>query len=126
MAIIINYHPPLDYTSKRRSCCDNSTLPSLLSQSLSQLICRQLVCQSGVASQYLFQLSQPVGLLLEVSQTLGKVFNQPVILSVLLSVIPSASPGGVLGISSDDPSIKFFGFEIFDSGVFLGTKIWLG
>ena len=42
LAIIINYHPPLDYTSKRHSCCDNSTLPSLLSQSLSQLICQSV------------------------------------------------------------------------------------
>ena len=29
------------------------------------------------------------------------------------------SPGGLLGISRD-----FLGFEIFDSGIFLGTKIW--
>ena len=87
LAIIINYHPSLDYTSKRHSCCDNSTLPSLLSQSLSQLKLISLsVTSSQSASQYLFQLSQPVGLLLEVSQTLGKV-----ILSVLLSLIPKAS-----------------------------------
>ena len=45
----------------------------------------------GIASQLLFQLSQPVGLVLEVSQTLDKVFNQSVILSVIQSVISSAS-----------------------------------
>ena len=33
--------------------------------------------------------------------------------------------GGGLGISSDgDDRRIFFGFEIFDSGIFLGTKIW--
>ena len=35
--------------------------------------------------------------------------------------------GGVLGISSDgDDRRIFFKFEIFDSGILLGTKIWLG
>ena len=37
----------------------------------------------------------------------------------------SCPPGGVLGISSDGDDRRFFwGFEIFDSGIFLGTKIW--
>ena len=34
-------------------------------------------------------------------------------------------PWEVLGISSDrDDQRIFFGFEIFDFGIFLGTKIW--
>ena len=34
------------------------------------------------------------------------------------------NPGGVLSISSDgDLSKDFFGCEIFDSGIFLGSKI---
>ena len=34
--------------------------------------------------------------------------------------------GGLLGISSDGDDRRIFlgGFEIFDSGTFLGTKIW--
>ena len=39
--------------------------------------------------------------------------------------ILTQTPGGVLGISSDgDDQRIFWGFEIFDSGIFLGTKIW--
>ena len=35
------------------------------------------------------------------------------------------APGGVLGISSDgDDQRIYFGFEIFDSEIFLGTNIW--
>ena len=40
----------------------------------------------GIASQLPFQLSQPVGLFLEVGQTLDKVFNQSVILSASQSI----------------------------------------
>ena len=66
------------------------TLPSppyTVTQSVDQSVCLSV---RGLASQLPFQLSQPVGLLLEVSQTLDKVFNQSVILSVIQSVIPSA------------------------------------
>ena len=36
----------------------------------------------------------------------------------------AASPGEVLGISSGGDNRRiFWGFEIFDSGIFLGTKI---
>ena len=36
------------------------------------------------------------------------------------------TPGGlgVLWISSDGDDRRIFGFEIFDSGIFLGTEIW--
>ena len=49
---------------------------------------------------------------------------------VLFSAFPSPCPqgppgGGVLRISSDgDDRRIFLGFEIFDSGIFLGRKIW--
>ena len=44
------------------------------------------------------------------------------------SEMEAVSPGGrVLGISSDgDDQRIFLGFEIFDSGIFFGTKIWPG
>ena len=32
--------------------------------------------------------------------------------------------GGVLRISCDGDDRRIFGFEIFDSGIFLGGKIW--
>ena len=42
-----------------------------------------------------------------------------------LVVIPRVRPRGALGISSDEDVRRiFFGFEIFDSRIFLGTKIW--
>ena len=81
-------YPPLDCTNKWHSSFDNITLPSLHNNSVSW---SDSLSVRGLASQLLFQLSQPVGLLLEVSQTLDKVFNQSVILSVIQSVIPSAS-----------------------------------
>ena len=59
-----NKHPPFDCTSKWHSCLDNSPLSSLHSQSLSQLNSQsvsQSVGQDQSASQWLFQLSQPVG-----------------------------------------------------------------
>lgn len=55
------------------------TVTQLISQSVSQRT-------SQSACQLLFQLSQPVGLLLEVSQTLDKVYNQSVILSASQSI----------------------------------------
>ena len=81
-------YPPLDCTNKWHSSFDNITLPSLHNNSVSW---SDSLSVRGLASQLLFQLSQPVGLLLEVSQTLDKVFNQSVILSVIQSVILSAS-----------------------------------
>ena len=32
--------------------------------------------------------------------------------------------GGVLWVSSDGDDQRIFGFEIFDSGIFWGRKIW--
>ena len=81
-------YPPLDRTNKWHSSFDNITLPSLLNNSVSW---SDSLSVRGLASQLLFQLSQPVGLFLEVSQTLDKVFNQSVILPVIQSVILSAS-----------------------------------
>ena len=81
-------YPPLDHTNKWHSSFDNITLPSLHNNSVSW---SDSLSVRGLASQLLFQLSQPVGLLLEVSQTLDKVFNQSLILSVIQSVIPSTS-----------------------------------
>ena len=41
-------------------------------------------------------------------------------------IVGGDRPGGVLAISSDgDDRRIFFRFEIFYSGIFLGTKIWL-
>ena len=37
--------------------------------------------------------------------------------------IPGGGGGAVLGISSDGDGRRFFGFEIFDAGSFLGMKI---
>ena len=55
------------------------TVTQLISQSVSQRT-------SQSARQLLFQLSRPVVLLLEVSQTLDKVYNQSVILSASQSI----------------------------------------
>ena len=41
----------------------------------------------------------------------------------VLAIIPS---GGIRDFKWQGWSKDFFGFEIFDSGIFLGTKIWLG
>ena len=64
-------YPPLDHTNKWHSSFDNITLPSLHNNSVSW---SDSLSVRGLASQLLFQLSQPVGLLLEVSQTLDKEF----------------------------------------------------
>ena len=46
-------------------------------------------------------------------------------LCLFVSAVYNKPSGGVLGISSDGDDRKiFFGFEIFDSRIFLGTKIW--
>ena len=45
---------------------------------------------------------------------------------VIACLLSPREEGGLLGISSDGYDRKIFWFEIFDSGIFLGTKIWVG